>query len=87
MKASPTLLFAFLVSLPACATTSSAKCASSEQCIQRCENAGTPREANYPYNGQGTSLSACERECGTCRKTPTPKATAAPTPTPTFSGY
>jgi hypothetical protein len=73
-----------LLAAASCATASNEACQRVEQCVRRCQNAGTPAENKDPYVFEGTSLSACERQCGTCNATTPARPTSAKPPT--FTG-
>jgi hypothetical protein len=78
------VLFGMLLlsSLSACATTSEA-CLRVEQCLKRCESAGTTRENRETGAVPGYTGSTCDRECGSCNaqlaSPPSSKASGAAT--------
>jgi hypothetical protein len=81
-----TFLFALLC-CAACATATSERCQSTERCLRRCENAGTPSERDPVYNQPYSSMTACERQCGNCSGSAKPDPNAKPQGPPTLTGH
>jgi hypothetical protein len=73
-----------------CATTSQATCKRVETCVRRCQDAGTPAQNQFPFTSQYSSLSACDRRCGTCSAVslalPGADLPHSPEPPPTYTG-
>lgn len=74
-----------LSSLSACATTSQA-CARVEECLKRCESAGTVRESRETQTVPGYTGSTCDRECGSCNAQLAPSPAGKASGAPTYTG-
>jgi hypothetical protein len=79
------LAILLLATFSACATTSEA-CVRVEQCLKRCENAGTSRENRETGAVPGYTGSTCDRECGSCNAQLASPPPSKPAGTPTYTG-